>query len=73
MKDVNLLQLVWQYLREAVSETKTVSNFDTNSGMVFFMVSTIMATGKPAPILDFCGLFTIEWNSSLPVVSRPDD
>jgi len=29
--------------------------------MVFFMVSTLEATAKPAPILDFCGLFTIEW------------
>jgi hypothetical protein len=41
VKDVNLPQLVCQCLREAVSETKTMSNFDTNSGMVFFMVSTL--------------------------------
>jgi hypothetical protein len=29
--------------------------------MVFFMVLTLTATGKPSPILDFCGLFAIEW------------
>ena len=29
--------------------------------MVFFMVLTHTATGKPAPIFDFSGLFTIEW------------
>jgi len=29
--------------------------------MVFFMVSTSMTTGKPAPVLAFRGLFTIEW------------
>ena len=29
--------------------------------MVFFMVSTLVTTGKPAPIVDCCGLFTIEW------------
>jgi hypothetical protein len=42
-------------LREALSEAKTMSNFDANSGMVFFMVSTLMAAGKPAPML------AIEW------------
>jgi len=29
--------------------------------MVFFMVSTLMTTGKPAPLLAFRRLFTIEW------------
>ena len=29
--------------------------------MVFFMVLTLVTTEKPAPILDFSGLFTIEW------------
>jgi hypothetical protein len=61
VKDVNLPQLVCQSLREAVSETKTMSNFDTNSGMVFFMVSTLIIAGKPVPMLAFLGLFTIEW------------
>jgi hypothetical protein len=31
--------------------------------MVFFMISTLMTTGKPAPLLDFSGLFTIERES----------
>jgi len=30
--------------------------------MVFFMVLTLMTTGKPAPILDYFRLFTIEWS-----------
>jgi len=29
--------------------------------MVFFMVSTLVTTEKPTPILAFRGLFTIEW------------
>jgi hypothetical protein len=29
--------------------------------MVFFMVSILLITGKPAPLLEFRGLFTIEW------------
>jgi len=29
--------------------------------MVFFMVSTLIITEKSAPILDFFGSFTIEW------------
>jgi hypothetical protein len=29
--------------------------------MVFFMVSMLVTTRKPAPLLAFRGLFTIEW------------
>ena len=56
MNDANLPQLVCQCLREAVSEIKTMSNFDTNSGMVFFMVSTLITAGNPTLLLTFRGL-----------------
>jgi hypothetical protein len=29
--------------------------------MVIFMVLPVVITGKPAPVLAFGGLFTIEW------------
>jgi hypothetical protein len=34
--------------------------------MVFFMVSTLMTTGNPAPIQDFCWLFNIEGETVVP-------
>lgn len=38
-----------------------MSDFDTNSGVVTFMVSIIMTTTKPALVLAFRGLLIIEW------------
>jgi len=41
--------------------TRALHDEQQTLNMVFFMVSTLMTTVKPASLLAFNGLFTIEW------------
>lgn len=47
--------LVWSYSELTYYISTAILN------MVLFLVLTLMTTGKPLPILDFCRLFTIVW------------
>lgn len=46
---------------KAVIEGRILAANNKSLTMVFFMVSTLMTTGRPAPALNFCGLLIREW------------